>query len=104
MVTRQRILRRFHERGIEYQCMVEPRWGDSIEQEGTLEYCSIYGGPAKAIAKVAFLAYSTPRLPNDELAGPLRAAGLAVHLVGDCKVARGVLEATSEGHAIGTTI
>ena len=31
-------------------------------------------------------------------------AGLPVHLIGDCKVARTALEATSEGHAIGTTV
>jgi hypothetical protein len=38
------------------------------------------------------------------MATPLREAGLKVHLIGDCKVARTVLEATAEGHAVGTTI
>ena len=104
LVTRQRILRRFHDRKIEYQCLVEPRWSDAFEREGKLEYVSVFGGPAQAIENVSFFAYSTPRAPNDALAAPLRAAGIPVQLIGDCKVARGVMEATAEGHAIGTTI
>ncbi len=104
LATRQRILRRFHERNIEYKCLVEPHWSDAFERDGTLGYASIFGGPAESIDNVSFFAYSTPRAPNDGLAAPLRAAGVAVHLIGDCKVARSVLEATYEGHAIGTTI
>jgi len=104
LTTRQRIQRRCHERGIEYLVLVEPRWSDTFENEGRLEYGSIYGGPSSSIADVAFFAYSTPRAPNDELAAPLRAAGVEVHLIGDCKVARGVLEATAEGHAVGNKI
>ena len=104
LATRQRILRRFHERGIEYSCLVEPRWSDAFENEGRLEYASVFGGATRSIENIAFFAYATPRAPNDELAAPLRAAGVAVHCVGDCKVARGVLEATAEGHAIGTTL
>jgi len=104
LATRQRILRRFHQRGIEFQCLVEPRWTDAFENEGRLEYASVFGSAARSIEDVAFFAYSTPRAPNDELAVPLRAAGIEVHCVGDCKVARGVLEATAEGHAIGTTL
>jgi hypothetical protein len=48
---------------------------------------------------VAFLAYSTPRAPNDELAEPLRAAGIEVRTIGDCALPRGLLAATAEGHA-----
>jgi 2,4-dienoyl-CoA reductase-like NADH-dependent reductase (Old Yellow Enzyme family) len=104
LATRQRILRSFHERGVEFLCLVEPRWSDAFENEGRLEYASIFGGAPRSIEDVAFFAYSTPRAPNDELAAPLRAAGIEVHCIGDCKVARGVLDATTEGHAIGTTL
>jgi 2,4-dienoyl-CoA reductase-like NADH-dependent reductase (Old Yellow Enzyme family) len=104
LATRQRILRRFHERAIEFKCLVEPRWTLAFENEGRLEYASIFGGETTSIDDVSFFAYSTPRAPNDELTMPLRAAGVAVHLVGDCKVARGALEATAEGHAIGTML
>jgi len=104
LATRQRILRRFHERGIEFMCLVEPRWSDAFENEGRLEYASVFGGAPRSIENVAFFAYAAPRAPNDELAAPLRAAGIEVHCVGDCKVARGVLDATTEGHAIGTTL
>ena len=55
----------------------------------------------KGIENVAFFAYSTPRQPNDELALPLKAKGLEVHLIGDCKAARNILAATTEGDAIG---
>jgi hypothetical protein len=53
---------------------------------------------------VAFFAYSTPRAPRSELLAPLRAAGIAVHVVGDCRVARSVMAATAEGHAAGNAI
>ena len=102
--TRQRVYRRFFERQIEFKVLVEPRWSDSFENEGKLEYAHIYTGAVEAIENVAFFAYATPRAPNDQMATALREAGLPVHLIGDCKVARTALEATSEGHAIGTTI
>jgi hypothetical protein len=104
LATCQRILRRFHERNIEFICQVEPRWTDAFENEARLEYASVFGGASRSIEDVAFFTYSTPRAPNDALAAPLRAAGIEVHCVGDCKVARDVLAATAEGHAIGTTL
>jgi hypothetical protein len=104
LTSRQRILRRFHERGIEFICLVEPRWSDRFENEGRLEYGSVFGGPSSFIDDVAFFAYSTPRTPNDALAAPLRAAGIEVHPVGDCKIARDVLAATTEGSAIGRAL
>ena len=104
LVTRIRILRRFHEQGIEARCLVEPTLTDAFRNGRRLEYASVFGGARQAIDNVALFAYSTPRAPNDELAAPLRAAGIVVHLIGDCKVARSVMEATAEGHAIGTTL
>jgi hypothetical protein len=87
--------------GIDVLYAVEPRWTDTFENEATLQYVSIYGGALKSIENVAFFAYSTPRQPNNELALPLKAAGVEVHLIGDCRAARNILAATAEGDAVG---
>jgi len=103
LVTRQGILRRFHEKRIETIVLAELHWSASFD-EGRLEYANVYNGDAGVISDVAFLAYSTPRVPEDTLAGPLRAAGIEVRLVGDCRSPRGLLAATAEGHAAGNAI
>lgn len=104
LATRQRVQRRFHERGIEVICLVEPQWTALVEDEGTLQYRSVFGGELKNINNLAFFAYATPRVPELSLLEPLRQAGMEVHTVGDCKVARGVLEATAEGYAAGLAL
>jgi 2,4-dienoyl-CoA reductase-like NADH-dependent reductase (Old Yellow Enzyme family) len=104
LVVRQRVLRRFHARGIEAICLVEPRWTPTFEESGTLQYESVFGGPRKAIENVSLFTYATPRVPNIQMLDPLRIAGLEVHVVGDCKVARGPLEATAEGYAVGLVL
>lgn len=103
LVTRQGILRRFHEKRIETIPFAEPQWSASFEN-GTLEYANVYNGDGGAIEDVAFLAYATPRAPRDALAQPLRAAGIDVRLIGDCVCPRGILAATAEGHAVGNAI
>jgi 2,4-dienoyl-CoA reductase-like NADH-dependent reductase (Old Yellow Enzyme family) len=103
MVTRQGILRRMHEQHIEMVLHAEPCALDALE-DGTLVYANIYTQERMAIDDVAFFAYSTPRAPRIELFEPLRAAGIAVHVVGDCRVARGVMAATAEGHAAGNAV
>ena len=103
LVARQGIVRRIHEQGIELAVLAEPRWTESIE-EGKLELANVYTGARRFIDDVAFLAYSTPRAPDNALLSPLLAAGIDVRLVGDCRSARGVMAATSEGHAVGNEI
>ncbi|MGZ9064717.1 MAG: oxidoreductase [Burkholderiales bacterium] len=102
LVTRQSITRRFHEKGIEVVALSQPLWNESVP--GTLQYANVYGGEPKTIPDVAFVAYSTPRVSEDALAEPLRAAGIDVRLIGDCALPRGVLAATSEGHAAGNAV
>ena len=104
LATRQRVQRRFHERDIEVICLVEPRWTSVFEETGALQYQSVFGGPLKNIDDVAFFAYSTPRVPNIGMLAELKSAGLDVRVVGDSKVARGVLEATAEGYAAGLAV
>jgi hypothetical protein len=103
LVTRQGIVRRMHERRIALLVSSEPRWSARFE-DGMLECVNIYNEEVREIADVSFLAYATPRAPNNSMAKPLRAAGIAVTLVGDCLNARNVLAATREGHAAGNAI
>ncbi len=103
LVTRQGILRRFHQQRIEIVALAEPRWSRDFAG-GQVEYANIYSGDAGAIVDVSFFAYSTPRVPEDMLAAPLRAAGMEVRLAGDCRSPRGLLHATSDGHAAGNAI
>ena len=103
LVTRQGILRRFHEKRIRTIVFSEPCWSEAFE-DGLLEYANVYNGDGGRIENVAFLAYSMPRVAQDALAAPLRAAGIDVRLVGDCASPRGVLAATAEGHAAGNAI
>ena len=104
LVTRQAILRRFHHNRIRWHGLVEPIWSEAFEDEALLNYASVYGGIVGRVEDVAFFAYATPRRPNDELAAPLRKAGIDVRLVGDCSVARHVVDATREGHAAGMSV
>ncbi|HYF09307.1 MAG TPA: NAD(P)-binding protein [Acetobacteraceae bacterium] len=99
LVTRQGILRRFHQQRIEILPFVEPRWTAAFEQEGRLECTHVYTGEVTEIPDVAFFAYATPRAPDDAIAQPLREAGLKVRLIGDAKVARAPMAATAEGYA-----
>lgn len=103
MVTRQGILRRMHQMRIALITNAELRWSERFE-DGVLEVVNVYNGDVATIENVGFLAYSTPRVPNDQLAAPLRAAGIAVRMIGDCANARGILAATREGHTAGESL
>lgn len=104
LVVRQGILRRFSLQGIETAVLSEPRWSDAFEQEGRLDLVDVYSGRVLQVPDVAFLAYATPRAPEDALLAPLRGAGLEVHAIGDAKAARAVMAATAEGSAIGRAL
>ena len=103
IVTHQGIVRRMREQRIQVIPLAEPRVGANW-RGGRLEYTDMITGEAGAIDDVSFFAYSTPRTPNDELAMPLRAAGVAVRVIGDCRAPRGLMVATAEGHAAGNAI
>lgn len=104
LVTRQGIYRRFDTLGVEVVTLAEPRWSDGFESDGRLGCANVHTGRETVIDDVAFLAYATPRVPEDALAAPLVAAGFPVHPIGDAKVARTPLAATSEGYSIGRSV
>jgi 2,4-dienoyl-CoA reductase-like NADH-dependent reductase (Old Yellow Enzyme family) len=102
MTTRQGILRRMAEQRIDIITLCEPRWSDACA-EGCLDIVNVYNGDGRRIEDVALLTYATPRVPNDALAGPLRAAGIEIIPVGDARAPQEMLFATASGHAAGET-
>jgi 2,4-dienoyl-CoA reductase-like NADH-dependent reductase (Old Yellow Enzyme family) len=103
MVTRQGIMRRMAEQRIEVITLSEPRWSDACA-EGRLEIFNLYNGDVRIIEDLALLTYTTPRVPNNELAAPLRAAGITVMTVGDARAPQEMLFATASGHAAGEAV
>src|SRR5690606_15093811 len=84
LVTRLGILRRFALQGIEVLPLFEPSPASRLE-DGVVSVQNVYTGEERVIGEVALLTYSTPRVADDALAAPLAAAGIELHLVGDCR-------------------
>ena len=103
LVTRQGILRRMSRAGIRIAYLSEPRWSERMERGG-LEIEQVYTNERTVLEPIAFLAYATPRLPDQRLAGALKAAGIETRLIGDCSMARDIMAATAEGHAAGRAV
>jgi len=103
LVTRQGILRRVNAMRIRTLVLSEPCIDAGFAQ-GRLACVNVYNGDLTHIDDLAFLAWSTPRAPEDALSDPLIAAGIEVHRVGDSRCARDVLSATSEGAAAGLAL
>ncbi len=103
LVVYQGIHRRMNQMGIHIVPFVEPS-AESALEDGIVRLDNVYGGPVVMIENVALFTYSTARLPNDQLAAPVRALGLPVHLIGDCYAPRWLMTATMEGHALGNRL
>jgi hypothetical protein len=103
MVTRQGILRRMAEQRIKIMTLSEPRWTDACA-EGRIDIVNVYNGDVCTIEDLALLTYATPRVPDDALAAPLRAAGIIVIAVGDARAPQEMLFATASGHAAGEAV
>ncbi len=103
MVTRQGILRRMAEQRITIIPNSEPRWSGACA-EGRLEIVNLYNGDVTLIEDLALLTYATPRVKDDALAEPLRAAGITVMVVGDARAPGEMLFATASGNAAGLAI
>jgi dimethylglycine catabolism A len=100
LVSSLGIYRRLARLGVEVLPLVELSAESSLE-EGLVRLANVYTGALVEISDVVLLTYSTPRAPDDALDAPLRAAGLEIHAVGDCRVPGTVLAATAEGHRLG---
>lgn len=81
------------------------RWAAAVE----VHDCRLIGqgqdiGRGRHVPGRSFAASAPSALPDDALAAPLEAAGIALMRIGDCKVARNVLDATAEGYAAGMAL
>jgi len=103
LVTRQGIVRRLTQRNVDILTLTEPCWSERVEQ-ACLEYVNVYSAARGLIEEVSFLAYATPRAARVEMVDAIHEAGIELHLVGDCRVARGLLGATADGHAAGNAV
>ena len=72
--------------------------------DGRLDLVNLYTGEHRTIDWVARAVYATPRRANDALAAPLAAAGVEVHLIGDCFAPRNALAAMGEARATALAI
>lgn len=102
-VVRQSLYQRLYHKGAIILTSVRPLAGSRLE-EGELGYANVYNGEQAVLRDVAFVTYATPRVPNDALAAPLRAAGIDVRLIGDCAAPRIPLSATAEGYRVAMDI
>jgi len=100
LVNRQGIHRRLPALGIEVQNWCEPMFDEGLF-EGRLSLRPVHGGAMRYVEGVSLLTHATPRIPNDELVAPLRAAGVELLQVGDCHAPRSLLIATGEGYRAG---
>lgn len=104
VVVRQGILRRLNEKRISVITLSEPVWNERVEDAAELACVNVYNGEQTVVSDLAFLAWSTPRAPDDALPRALAERGIVVHRVGDAQAARSLYAATSEGHAAGHAV
>jgi dimethylglycine catabolism A len=68
-------------------------------RNGVLAWRNVFTGDIREIVDVDLFLWSTPRVADDAIAAPLRAAGIDVTLIGDCLAPRNLLCAIHEGEA-----
>jgi hypothetical protein len=80
-------------------------WSQPIIDEGIadgrLRLRDVLGRSERMIEGVVLVCHATARVPDLDLLPTLRAAGVAVHRIGDSKAPRSLLMATSEGYQLG---
>ena len=106
LVTRQTLLRRLAQAGVELWPLSQPVWDGADLEDARLRVRHVYADGSREIGDVALVTYSTPRRRNDALLQALhqQAPGLPVTCVGDCLSPRDMLAATAEGHAAGLAV
>ena len=94
LMSRMGVERRLALLGIDVRRLTEP-----VGRDGDRVTCRhVITGAETAIEEVALLAYATPRLARDDLAGELAQAGVPVTLIGDCLLPRDAASAIHDGH------
>ena len=100
LVNRQGIQRRLAKHGIVVQNFCEPVFDDGLA-EGVVTLRNVFGAAETTLEGVSLMTHATPRVPNDSLVAPLRAAGIDLAVIGDCQAPRSLLVATGEGYRAG---
>ena len=98
LVARQSVQRRVYGRRIPVTVFAEFAGFEA----GVVRIRDVHTGDVTALPGVALLAYSTPRVPNDELAGAL--GDLPVLRAGDCQTQGSLMEAMAGGHDAGLAV
>ena len=99
LINRQGIYQRLHDLGVEIVCNVEPVDLEALE-DAQLRVQNVYSGAVQEIHEVVALTHASSRVPNNELSAPLREAGVAVQMVGDCRAPRSLLATTREAYEV----
>ena len=101
LVVKQRVqARMFARRNIEMFMFMEL----TGFAEGAVSLRHVFTLEERTVPEVALLAYATPRVAQASLGEALRARGVTVHAVGDCRAPRTMLAAIREGHEIGNAL
>ncbi len=101
IVTRQRVQARlFARKSIETVTFAEL----AGFADGTVTLRHVFTLEERTIPGIALLAYATPRVAQDALGEALRARGVEVHAVGDCRAPRTMLAAIREGHDVANAL
>ena len=104
LVTRQGIYRRLYGMPNVEIVLLSDIHADSALDEGRVSCRNVLNGSLREINDLTLLTWSGSRIPNDQLADPLRSEGLEVLCVGDCDMPRTLLAATADGHALGRSL
>jgi hypothetical protein len=65
---------------------------------------NVYNDKVSELSDVVTVVHASSRLPNQYLLKPLRANGLEVIPIGDCRAPRSLMAATHEGYHIANTL
>jgi 2,4-dienoyl-CoA reductase-like NADH-dependent reductase (Old Yellow Enzyme family) len=104
LVNRQGIHLRLAELDVAVHRFAEPVFDERIA-EGRLTLRSVLVERELGVLEdVVLLAHACPRVPDDPLTAPLRAAGVEVRQIGDCYAPRSLLVATQEGNRAGLAV
>ncbi|MDA9220143.1 NAD-binding protein, partial [Luminiphilus sp.] len=103
LINRQNILQRLFDQDIELICHVEPDSLDGLE-EGQLIMKNVYNDRISELSDVVTVVHASSRVPNQHLLTPLRANGLEVIPIGDCRAPRSLMAATHEGYQVANTL
>jgi 2,4-dienoyl-CoA reductase-like NADH-dependent reductase (Old Yellow Enzyme family) len=103
LVTRQTVLRRMAEAGVDVVPSAVPLICDALG-DGVVECENVYTGARCRFDDVALLTFASPRVAASGLRTALQGRGIGVTLVGDCLSPGELLAATASGHRAGNEI